>query len=1030
MSSVNNQFSSLYPIIHNALFGPQSLITASLPAGDTEIEAILKKLGGQLAEFVQDRFPDWYAEATIGGMVQPITTPLLIGKVSGLASLIKSLSQGFEALRKELDKLTEDERNAFLRILPQALKGPLEKNWKMPLSLQILGSIGVITAKANSCITSIGKKCVTKVLSFAGKLTGSIIGVENQKLLANSLAAVGSHFISDLSKDAGSLFAQASKPFVRGIQAHLTPLLAKLVSDFQHIHEILVNLDHVAKSLPPAKLANILFSSLATFSQINKVAMREWEKKSYASPLEMLQLKMAAVRKTFPSDEINRAIDLLLQGDLSKESLENRAIWLLETALEEQRFSSEENVKILHEFKLFCRQHQLNLLPQHCHRLLEKAFYLKYLAKAPSENPEISFLVDLILSHPSIVNTLFSPEMLMEQIGFIYVKKELFPTLTRKFLPPDFPALLRALSKQSGIDLMDKLSTLFAQNFMRKGVAVLKDQSLIATLLLQCFFNVPIHHLEEFSPSSEDSVEFHSRLVEFCDAIGTNRYPEALKNLSLQKKDEGDIRVLKTKAARELEDLFYTWADQLPFIQKAAVGPFIRSVGNDILNAPTRKDWGLWLLLFAGDLNQGLLDPESIPPLRLLTPDNSENLQAIVKNLFPSLRRVPGLTIFSKPYLEKFDKALEEPDYIAQIGMVEVNLQMQTLTAYTINCLKFHSTQTFPSSIDETLLKKGVELVLRQHVKEMIRNIWGIPFHSPKQELFSKAYIEFLLKQTPAELLSTIKKAVKEPKTIRAKFITDREVALAKDLKRLDAILPHFPQLSRKQSKQEWLDLYARLSDLKVELELLYEGNRDDDSEIVIQPSERSLDDSFKSHYRFIVEDPTPRKLHLLKQKLYQLKSSDVLKKSQEVELLEKEMMWIEEEFKTKKSNICKREEFHYRNIGKFPFSVKRKIEFFGMLLQKSRPLKQEDALDVLKFEYGIGYLDSDSLEIALENIQQCQEMLRQSKRQLLAKRNTEIATDELLVLEKTKALEDALSKEKEGIETQLIFVEFLSHSR
>lgn len=963
MSTLNTHFSSLSPEINGLLFGQQSGISAAMPASDQGIEGPLKQLADQISDVAKKGLPEAYANMVTGGLVKMVTNPLLIGKVGGLAALINSVSEGFATLRNACDKLSDAERAAFLRTLPPALRGPLEKDWKMPLPLQILELLGLIGTKANNFALSVGRKCLSKALSFAGKMTRTLIGAENQQLIANGLSSVGKQFISDICGDAASFLTHASKPLVKGVQPHLQPILEKLTKDFHHIDEILCNLDQVAQTLPPAKLANCLFSSAATFSEINKAAEKDAKNQRKMSQLRFIQLKKAAQERAFPTQEMNRGIELLLQDDSL--SLDAHAAYLFDAALAEKDITPAENALIEERYQQFCTNHAPS-------PLLKKAFYLKSLGG----DPEILFIADLILIKPEDA---LNPESLIERAGILFVKKELFPTLVKKLFPKDFPDLLSALSKLSGIDLNDKLGTLLGVEFMKRGLSLLTDKHLLSTIILN-LLGAPSDHVEEYSPSTTDRREYERRLAQFCDSQGSEDYTNCLRKLSVERIDDREKNRRVMEAVRDVEDQFYDWANELPPIKKAVAGNTIRSLGADLLNLSRRQDWGLWLLLFAGELNQAILDPESAAALDLIDKESKKKINLIVKDLCPSTKWVPDITPFIQYYLENGQTMMQS--YAEPIRSIKGALQMQSLVGYVINSIKFHSDQPFPSDIEEALFKKGVERIMKEHVKSAVEKIWG-----EEGAHFASSYVQFLLKQEPKKLFQAIQTTLLDVKDVRKQFISDREEKLAKELKALDQIFPH--QFYNTKNKGKFHKLHQRLAMLQEELELLYKAEFEEEDGIVIHSG--SLDEAFLKHHQFIAGDRHPHVLRSLKQKVRHLKALDFQKNAKEIEVLEKEIGWMEEDQTAKRNDIRKREYFYYRKEGKVSYFVKKKIQLLEMMLEE-KPRRRKEMLDSLKFEYGIGYIDAKALEADIKQVQQCQSNLRAAKRKAIAEINGEIA--------------------------------------
>lgn len=806
--SSGTSFLTLSPTIRSAVFGKESLIFSGLSADGREISAFFVQCLRQLALVGKKRLPSLCGDRAVADLARRMQYPEIPTPLQSCASAVIEVNRGVKQLQSKLCELSAEERGAVLRLVPQCFQDRLREARTERESYQQSRALGYALLSAEvisgaSCVMRrFQQDCAGVACDIAQPLVERMVTAETRRTVIDGLSAVGREFWESLVGFGESVLTLLAPHVTRLIQTQLGELITGLTSDFRIVEEVLTHMDALASRLPPAKLANVVFTSLAEHCSLRQLAKKERaEEGSVDDPalLLALQLRRAALRGSLPTREMNRGFSLLFQYGYHPTCMRRQAILCFRNAIKHRGISAGQNALLRDQFRAFCVASRIDASADF--ELLEAAFYCK---NQPVE-AEIAFLAHLILLNPARSRTIFQIEDLVHAAGFLYIKHELYPRIVQHCLPADFSHFISGCSKLLGVDLNDIFSSGLANLFLQQGLNLLHDEHLLSTTVLK-FFD-PRLNFEEYTVGSGAPEEVSTRFMEFCTHLGTPAHPAALKRLALERAPGRAKADLTHSASVELQNQFRRLAGGLPAVKRFIAGSTVTSVGADMVQLPRRRDWGLWILLFAGNLHRVLEHPGSVPPLNLLSAVGKEGVQVIIEDLLPSLSWIPGLTSLLNGHLEVAQRRIGAVEYAECTRGVQLNLKIKMLTAYVMKCLKYHADQPFPAVDNEALLKQGLERAMHQHVRSAVEAIWGVKPNTPEAALYQERYIDFLLRQDQARLLNMIQSAGLRPREMQQVVLRDREEALNENFKQLEAWLQALPNLAvQKRVEVEVID--------------------------------------------------------------------------------------------------------------------------------------------------------------------------------------------------------------------------------
>lgn len=759
----------------------------------------------------------------------------LSGRLPGRLDLVAKGVHGtmdmvFE-LRKELDKLTDGEREVLLKQLPsdlQVVKAVLVKDWKPSRGLTVAHTIsGVVVCCADKLGES-GKAAIAYSAPIASKVSRYLVSSETQQAIQGTwdYCVKGTCNIGMNRLTSYVLDKAKQKLAVGGSIEHV---LNFLTNQFNFLEEALVKIDSTLQGLPPSKILAASFLSMDEFSSLTLEAEKNFPKKivKNAKLEQRYQLYHAAQQNALPASEINMAFRLICDPKDYGRSLREVCLALFQEKLEQRAPGVELLEQTNQKFKEFCVKHHLESQTPESLQLIKRAFFAKHLSLF-RDNEGIFFLSDMILLAPQ--DYLGDQEILLEDFlkkaSMLYLKRYLYPTIIDQFFPSDFDPLIKGLSKLARIDLHDLLSTAISVAIIEQGIECLRDPLMISKIVL-AVLGGDVNAFADYRLGDGSSQQVKERFNKLLQCLGTRDYPEALQGLSLQPNLKRKDKVGK-EVAGEIDKSVEGLINQHSLFIQLLVRPIGRDVGQVIAGLTQRKDFGMIILLTAGRLNQTFKDPVSAPELDLMDGEVIARVERIAQVMYPSavglLRTVRTLIpkFILRSHLKSKQDLIMNTKYSDHISLVENELLINHLTKRFIDSLRLYPIP-FPRVESESLLRKGIHQAISQHVQETVEVIWG-NVNSQEAIKYTKEYLQFLEEQETGELVSMIKRAALNPQYIRRKIIQRQENVLQSIVKRVDEMLLHPIPLPRVPLSLAVINQRLNLLELPVKLRQLQEA--------------------------------------------------------------------------------------------------------------------------------------------------------------------------------------------------------------
>lgn len=827
-----HSFSSLAPVLETII--KDSLVYSF--STDDKISAISNRLVDMIKASLPFESIFSFRESVLNKQVSILH---LFGKFSFridlLAKGIFKVLEAYSAIQERLDRLTDVERKALLKQVPDhcQFKQALSRQWtSVPQSADHIATgfastvllVKVIHAMTGSIVTmrNIERACCQAVLSkglsiaatLGSKAHDQVMSSDSLSPQTKEMISKGVMGIQGLAQEVQITWNRCKQNvFKKGTQLVVSTLekakteieknkaligkeLGFLTNDFSFLEETLNKMDSTLTDLPPSKMLASALLSLDQFNHVTTQANAHCPEKFSGDEAsrQTFQLYYAAANKQLPTAAMNAAFEILCdpeKGD--KTSLRNRYLEILREVLHRACPSgcdlqeAEEKA-----FPLFCVNHQIQDQPPQSLAIIKAAFLVQHLIRSPqaeldSSHMEASlFLAEMVMLHPQefLGETEIKGEVLIKQAGIHFVKHSLYSTIIQKFPPDDFNDFIRGLSKLTESDLEDVLSTALAKAMIENGIDYLTHPQTISTIVLK-ILKIDTTPFSQSTVGDGTQFDSHHRLETLLKSLKTSNYAEALKRISVQQNprtpeemDKQIIDEIEHKMGMRIKKYHY-------LIQKMIGGPG-HAFGQEVAALSHHKDRKLYLLIFAGQLNRTLQDPVHAPDIDLVSREGQLRVIRLAKSFYPStaalMHKVPN-SLTLRVLQRKQDK-LRRLTYSKSIGSLEINLLLKPLTQRFMDGLKFHSSQSLPPGINESLLWQGIEQALHHYANEQVKAIWGIEASRSGAKAYKKECLEFLNQLPSDELISMIDKG-----TLKSAIINQTESALNALILEIDAFI-------------------------------------------------------------------------------------------------------------------------------------------------------------------------------------------------------------------------------------------------
>lgn len=215
----------------------------------------------------------------------------------------------------------------------------------------------------------------------------------------------------------------------------------------------------------------------------------------------------------------------------------------------------------------------------------------------------------------------------------------------------------------------------------------------------------------------------------------------------------------------------FTKDKTLPFFQfvfKPEILTASEKLAKSLATLTQKDDWKLRHLCFLGKLHEGIRNPENIKGLSFEDSETLHKTLSIAKT-FPFLKKRKFLCkgrIFQ--CITYFTSKLKIPskcqkiyrNFLAKqnpsnlLSFTSRSIKKISLENYVINHLKFGSLlKDFPESAD---LRKTIALFLNEHIKNHLKEVWGLLLPCKEAPVIEEYYIDLLLSSpSPLEIIQS-----------------------------------------------------------------------------------------------------------------------------------------------------------------------------------------------------------------------------------------------------------------------------------